>query len=94
MAETILQKREDKEIIDQRESKKQKKEVKKKIKVNSKNREKERIKVAKIHRKIVNQRKDFNHNVSRTLVDNFDLRKIKKNKRSHHKQLYHYNYML
>ena len=63
----------EKEIIDERESKKQKKEIKKKIKVNSKNREKEKIKVAKIHRKIKNQRRNFNHEVSRTLIDNFDL---------------------
>lgn len=63
----------EKEITDERETKKQKKEVKRKIKVNSKNREKERIKVAKIHRKIVNQRKNFNHEVSRTLINNFDL---------------------
>lgn len=65
--------RDEKEIIDDRESKRQKKEIKKKIKVNSKNREKERIKVAKIHRTIVNQRRNFNHEVSRTLVNNFDL---------------------
>ncbi len=67
------------EIIDKvaskKESKKQKKDiiVKKKVNVNSKNREKQRIKVAKIHKKIANQRKNFNHNLSRTLVDNFDL---------------------
>lgn len=63
------------EIIDKEESKKQKKEVKvkKKIKINSKNREKQRIKVAKVHKKIANQRRNFNHNISRTLVDNFDL---------------------
>jgi len=70
-------KREEKdiEIIDKDESKKQKKDIliKKKIKVNSKNREKQRIKVAKVHRKIKNQRRNFNHEVSRTLVDNFDL---------------------
>ena len=45
----------------------------KKIKVNSKNREKQIIKVQKAHRKIRNQRKNFSHEVSRTLVDNFDL---------------------
>ena len=45
----------------------------KKIKVNSKNREKQIIKVKKVHRKIVNQRRNFNHEVSRTLTDNFDL---------------------
>src|SRR3989304_8457669 len=57
------------EIVD----KKTKKKTTKKIKINSKNREKERIKVVKIHRKIVNQRKNFNHEVSRTLINNFDL---------------------
>ena len=51
---------------------------KKKIKVNSKNRDKQIVKVKKVHRKIVNQRRNFNHEVSRTLVDNdkdhnFDL---------------------
>ena len=46
---------------------------KKKIKVNSKNREKQIIKVRKIHRKIANQRRNFSHEVSRTLVNNFDL---------------------
>ena len=46
---------------------------KKKIKVNSKNRERQIIKVRKIHRKITNQRRNFSHEVSRTLVDNFDL---------------------
>lgn len=45
----------------------------KKLKKSSKNREKQKIKVAKIHRTIRNQRKDFNHNVSRTLVNNNDL---------------------
>lgn len=46
---------------------------KKKIKVNSNNREKQIIKVRKIHRKITNQRRNFSHEVSRTLVDNFDV---------------------
>ena len=46
---------------------------KKKIKINSKNREKEIIKVRKIHRKITNQRRNFSHEVSRTIVDNFDV---------------------
>ena len=46
---------------------------KKKIKVNSKNREKQIIKVRKIHRKISNQRRNFSHDVSRTLVDKFDV---------------------
>lgn len=38
----------------------------------SKNREKQRIKVAKIHEHIANQRKDFLHKKSRELVNNFD----------------------
>lgn len=46
---------------------------KKKIKVNSKNREKQILKVRKIHRKITNQRRNFSHEVSRTLVDQFDV---------------------
>ncbi len=61
------------EILDKGGSKKQKKEIKKKIKVNSKNRDKQTVKVKKVHRKIVNQRRNFNHNISRTLVDIFDL---------------------
>ncbi len=62
------------EIIDKKESKKLKKEVKikKKIKQSSKNRDKQIIKVQKVHRKIKNQRRNFSHNVSRTLVDNYD----------------------
>jgi putative transposase len=35
-------------------------------------RNKQRIKVSKIHRKIRNQRKDFNHKASRVLVDTYD----------------------
>ena len=38
----------------------------------SKNRNKQRIKVSKIHRKIRNQRKDFAHKLSRKLVNTFD----------------------
>lgn len=38
----------------------------------SSNRNKQRIEVAKIHRHIRNQRKDFNHNISRTLVNTND----------------------
>jgi len=45
----------------------------KKIKVPTKNRVKQRIKVAKVHRKIRNQRKDFNHKTSRKLVTDYDL---------------------
>jgi len=45
----------------------------KKIKVPTKNRVKQRIKVAKAHRKIRNQRKDFNHKTSRKLVTDYDL---------------------
>ena len=36
------------------------------------NRNKQRINVAKIHRKIRNQRKDFNHKLSRSLVNRYD----------------------
>ena len=35
-------------------------------------RNKQRIKVSKLHRKIRNQRKDFNHKMSRVLVDTYD----------------------
>ena len=38
----------------------------------SKNRNKQRNKVAKIHRHIRNQRQDFNHKLSRKLVDSYD----------------------
>jgi len=38
----------------------------------SKNRNKARMEVAKIHRHIKNQRKDFNHKLSRTLVNTYD----------------------
>jgi len=39
----------------------------------SNNRDKQRIEVAKIHRKIRNQREDFNHKLSRELVNTYDL---------------------
>ena len=39
----------------------------------SKNRNKQRIKVAKTHEKIANQRKDFLHKLSRFLVENCDM---------------------
>jgi putative transposase len=39
----------------------------------SKNREKQRIKVAKVHEKIVNQREDFLHKLSRYYVNNYDF---------------------
>ena len=45
----------------------------KKIKKSSKNREKQKINVAKVHLRIKNQRKNFNHEVSRLLVNNNDL---------------------
>ena len=45
----------------------------KKIKVPTKNRVKQRIKVARVHRKIRNQRKDFNYKTSRKLVNDYDL---------------------
>jgi len=43
-----------------------------KKKLRSKNRNNQRIIVAKIHRKIRNQRKDFNHKTSRNLVNTYD----------------------
>ena len=39
---------------------------------NSKNREKQRVKVARLHEKIANQRKDFLHNQSKLLADTYD----------------------
>ncbi len=42
-------------------------------KLGSKNRNKQRIKVARVHRRIKNQRKDFAHKTSRMLVNRFDL---------------------
>lgn len=45
----------------------------KKITKYSKNGKKQKIKVTKIHRKIANQRRNFSHEVSRFLVNNFDL---------------------
>lgn len=41
-------------------------------KLRSKNRNNQRIKVAKVYRKIRNQRKDFAHKTSKALVDTFD----------------------
>lgn len=41
-------------------------------KLRSKNRNNQRIVVAKVHRRIRNQRKDFNHKTSRVLVNQFD----------------------
>jgi len=43
-----------------------------KKKKGSENRNKQRITVAKVHRKIRNQRKDFNHKLSTDLVNNYD----------------------
>jgi len=43
-----------------------------KKKLRSKNRNKQRIIVAKVHRTIRNQRKDFAHKISRTLVEEYD----------------------
>jgi putative transposase len=43
-----------------------------KKKKGSHNRKKQVIVVAKVHRKISNQRKDFNHKISRNLVDTYD----------------------
>lgn len=39
----------------------------------SKNRVNQRVKVAKLHRKVRNQRKDFHHKISRDLVNYYDL---------------------
>lgn len=39
----------------------------------SENRKKQKVVVAKTHRKIRNQRSDFNHKLSHELVDNYDL---------------------
>ena len=39
----------------------------------SNNREKQRVKVARLHRKVRNQRKDFHHKLSRNLVTRYDL---------------------
>lgn len=39
----------------------------------TKNREKVRLKLAKCHEKIVNQRKDFLHKLSKSLVSNYDV---------------------
>ena len=65
------------EIVDKKQSKKSKNrkevKIKKKIKVSSKNRDKQVIKVKKVHRKIKNQRRNFSNEVSRTLVDNYDV---------------------
>lgn len=44
-----------------------------KKKTNSKNREKSRLKLAKLHEKITNQRKDFNHKLSRQLINQYDF---------------------
>ena len=44
-----------------------------KKKTNSKNREKARLRLAKQHEKIANQRKDFNHKLSRKLVNQYDF---------------------
>ncbi len=42
-------------------------------KTNSKNREKSRLRLAKQHEKVANQRKDFNHKLSRKLVNQYDF---------------------
>jgi putative transposase len=44
-----------------------------KLKKGSRNRHKQNTKVARLHRKIRNQRKDFHHKLSRKLVDDYDL---------------------
>jgi putative transposase len=52
----------------------QKRLSRKKPKSNKRN--KQRVKVAKVHRKIRNQRKDFAHKLSKKLVDSYDLIKF------------------
>ena len=42
-------------------------------KTNSKNREKSRLRLAKQHEKVANQRKDFNHKLSRELINKHDF---------------------
>ena len=44
-----------------------------KKKKGSNNQNKQRLRVGRIHRKIKNQRKDFNHKLSRTLVNTYDV---------------------
>jgi len=44
-----------------------------KMQKGSKNRQKQRIKVAKIHEKITNQRKDFLHKLSKDIADTYDI---------------------
>jgi putative transposase len=61
----FLRKSEEKLALEQRRLSRKKK--------GSKNRLKQRIRVAKLHRKIRDQRTDFNHKLSRILVDSYDL---------------------
>jgi len=42
-------------------------------KLDSQNREKQKVKVAKLHEKIANCRKDFQHNVSKQIIDKYDV---------------------
>jgi len=44
-----------------------------KCKIGGKNRNKQRLKVAKIHEKITNQRNDYLHKLSKELADKYDL---------------------
>jgi putative transposase len=60
----FLRKSEEKLVHEQRRLSRKKK--------GSGKRNKQRVIVAKVHRKIKNQRKDFNHKVSRNLVDTYD----------------------
>jgi len=58
-------------------------------KLGSQNRNKQRVKVAKLHERVANQRKDFHHKLSRQLVDKYDLvayedLNIKGMKKNHH----------
>ena len=42
-------------------------------KLRSRNRNRQRVEVAKLHERVVNQRKDFHHKLSRQLVNTYDL---------------------
>lgn len=58
-------------VSEEKLAKEQRKLSKKKLK--SKNRNKQRIVVARVHRRVRNQRKDFAHKTARWLVDHYDL---------------------
>lgn len=60
-------------FLRQSEKKLAKEQRKLRKKLRSNNRKKQKKAVARVHRKIRNQRKDFNHKTARTLVRRFDL---------------------